>query len=313
MSDPPKPTNKPRPSDPPLEVKVPKTEPPQAWSRVGVVAAIGFVAGVLWPKLLGVRVGPAVPGEGKPETSASPSAAAPLGSGGPPLASASAAPGPAPTGSAAAAEGLPNKQRVTVGPGKITRCSDKRGEKLESCGELLFDPVAKPRLEALAKCPAALGLSGKVNLNVDINFERKDVAISKAKKNPLPGSTVQGLVGCAAREFASTPFAEIPHDHKRYTIAYALTFHPPGKEAQGDGDASDGDPALGKTTSEAQAGGSATVVQDTALIRSEPKDGKVAFRLVRGTKVKIVGRQNDWYHIEHGSKQGWVYRGAIGL
>ena len=36
-------------------------------------------------------------------------------------------------------------------------------------------------------------------------------------------------------------------------------------------------------------------------------------RLVRGTKVKLVGKQGDWYKVESGSKAGWVYRGTIGL
>jgi uncharacterized protein YgiM (DUF1202 family) len=70
---------------------------------------------------------------------------------------------------------------------------------------------------------------------------------------------------------------------------------------------------VGATTSEADASGSAIVAWDTALLRKEPKDGEVVARLVRGTKVKIVGKQSDWYKVESGSKSGWVYRGTIGL
>jgi hypothetical protein len=32
-----------------------------SWSKVGVITAIGFLVGVLWPRLAGVRMGPAVP------------------------------------------------------------------------------------------------------------------------------------------------------------------------------------------------------------------------------------------------------------
>jgi hypothetical protein len=32
-----------------------------SWSRVGVIAALGFIVGVAWPRLAGVRLGPSLP------------------------------------------------------------------------------------------------------------------------------------------------------------------------------------------------------------------------------------------------------------
>jgi hypothetical protein len=32
-----------------------------SWTRVGIIAVIGFVAGVAWPRLAGVRLGPSLP------------------------------------------------------------------------------------------------------------------------------------------------------------------------------------------------------------------------------------------------------------
>ena len=57
-----------------------------------------------------------------------------------------------------------------------------------------------------------------------------------------------------------------------------------------------------------------SVVCDAATLE-EPEGflREVVARLVRGTKVKILGKQNDWYKIEANGKAGWVYRGAIGL
>ena len=71
--------------------------------------------------------------------------------------------------------------------------------------------------------------------------------------------------------------------------------------------------AAGKTTSETGESGSGVVSWDTAPIRKEPKTGDVVMRAVKGTRVKILAKQNDWYRVEVGSKTGWVYRGAIGL
>lgn len=300
---------------PPLDVRIPKSEPPAGWSRVGIVAAVGFVVGVAWPKLAGVQIGPSVPADARrdeaaqaasAEASSAPSAA--------PSSAPSAAPAPSTSAAAGDPKGPARQQLVVVGPGTIIRCSDsKKDKKIDDCGALQVDNLAKPRLEALAKCSAAIGLSGKVVLGVELNFERKEANISRPKKTPVPSSTVQGIIGCAAKEFASLPFDEIPHKYKRYTLSYNLTFVPPGKEAPASADGGEEGEAKGKTTSETDAAGSASVAWDTALMRSEPKEGKVVARLVRGTKVKLAGKQNDWYRVEHGSKTGWIYRGALGL
>ncbi len=309
----------------PLTVEIPRPVDDQpAWSRVGVIALIGFAVGVAWPRLAGVKIGPGVPGEGR-ETEA---AAA-----GPTAAPASPPPetaAPAPAASNAAAR--KNEQLVVIGSGTITRCSDKKNKKVEDCGALQFDPVALPKLKELAQCPSALGLEGKLAIGFEINFDKKEVQVVKARKvkTTLPTTTVNGILQCAAREFSTVALDEVPHKYPRYSLVYTATFYPPGKhpgdtgeggkegkepgqEAGKEGEGAEGEEAAGTTTSETAASGSATISWDTALVRKEPKDGEVVARLVRGTKVKLTGKQNDWYKIEHRDKVGWVYRGAIGL
>ena len=49
--------------DVPLRVDIPAPGEDRAiTSKVGLIALIGFVIGVAWPRLLGVHVGPSVPG-----------------------------------------------------------------------------------------------------------------------------------------------------------------------------------------------------------------------------------------------------------
>jgi hypothetical protein len=50
-----------------------------SWARVGVIAALGFIAGVAWPRLAGVRLGPSLPDGASPTVTmtASSSAVAP--------------------------------------------------------------------------------------------------------------------------------------------------------------------------------------------------------------------------------------------
>jgi len=293
----------------PLKVEIPRpAEEHPAWSRVGIIGVAGFVIGIAWPRLAGVTIGPNVPGEAKAVAEAPATAE--------PTAVASAAP----TGAATAAPAAPEpatQQLVTVGPGKIIRCFDDKNKKVDECGALQFDPIALPKIKELAKCPSAVGLDGKLSIGFEVDFQKKEVHVVKGKKTTLPSSTVQGILQCAAREFSSIALEDVPHKLRRYTLFYSATFHPPGKrpdeEAAPKGD-DEGEPAAaGKTTSEASATGSAVVAWDTALVRKDPKDGDVIARVVRGTKVKLLGRQNDWYKVETGSKTGWVYRAAIGL
>lgn len=292
----------------PLTVDIPRPGDEQpVWSRVGVIALVGFVIGVAWPRLAGVRVGPSVPGDAKPTAESAAASAAP--------AAAAAAPGTAEP-EAKPPEAAKNQQQVVVGPGRITRCSDKKSKKIEDCGELQFDPIALPRLKQLADCPAALGVDGKLPIGFELNFEKKEVQVVKGKKATLPGSTVSGILQCAAREFSNVSLEEVPHKYRRYSLVYTATFIPPGAQAEAaktEAGSGEQEKAAGTTTSETAASGLATVSWDTALVRGAPKEGDVVMRLVRGTRVKLVGRQNDWYKIEHRGKTGWVYRGSIGL
>lgn len=292
----------------PLTVDIPRPGDEQpVWSRIGVIALVGFVVGVAWPRLAGVRIGPSVPGDPK-VTAETVTAAAPPSP-------AAAMPGTAEP-DAKPPEPAKNQQQVVVGPGRITRCSDKKNKKIEDCGELQFDPIALPRLKELAQCPAALGVDGKLPIGFELNFEKKEVQVVKGKKASLPSSTISGILQCAAREFSNVSLEEVPHKYRRYSLVYTATFHPPGAQAEAvkaEAGGEEQEPAAGTTTSESAASGLAMVSWDTALVRGVPKEGDVVMRLVRGTRVKLVGRQNDWYKVEHRGKTGWIYRGAIGL
>jgi hypothetical protein len=306
-----------------VEIPRPGSEQP-AWSRVGAIGLAGFVVGIAWPRLFGVVIGPSVPNDlrAQIEATASPSGsaaaqhapAAPSGSAAALVASAV----PVASASAGAEPAVPaNQELVVVGPGKITKCFEKKDKKIEDCEKLLFDPIAVPKLRELAKCPSALGLEGKMTIGFEVNFDKKEVQVAKTKKvSGIPSTTVNGILQCAAREFGNVPLEEVPHKYRRYTLAYALSFYKPGKHpaAAAEGvDAGDGENAAGATTSETEANGSATVTSDSVSLRKEPKGKEKVGRLVRGTKVKILAKQNDWYKVESGGSVGWVYRSAIGL
>ena len=105
----------------------------------------------------------------------------------------------------------------------------------------------------------------------------------------------------------------IAHKHARYSLAYTATFYPPGKHP-GDPDAKTGEgEGAAPAPSADGVGGTADIAWDTAIVRSEPKGKEIVMRLVRGTRVKVLEKRDEWYKVDHRGKAGWVFRAAIGL
>lgn len=290
-------------------VEVPEHDGP-AWSRVGVIAAVGLVVGIAWPKLTGVKLGPNAPSESvaAPATSAmrapgatrevALAATAPL-----------AAPGASAKPSASAPSAVPSAPAATagvsaaVGRGVVLSCKTTEGETLKAgCGASGFDLVAQPRLRNLAQCAAATHATGKLSalFTLDYATGRMDMSVGKS-------STVKdtdAFLGCMRTEFTGVVLKGLPHTHTRYVVAYAVTF---GAAGPGDTPSRPDESAAPAATA-----GSAQVTWETALVRDAPKSGAVVARLPRGTKVTTSASREGWFKITFAEGEGWVYRGAIG-
>jgi hypothetical protein len=290
----------------PFSVDLPRPEADRpAWGKVGLIAAAGFAVGILWPRLTHTRIAPNPPNDN--------------GAPGPALVRPASSP-PSPSASGVApVEALrpasPDDTGVTVGPGMILHCRDDRGEKRdEGCGTLEFDPVAVPRIKALAQCPAATGAAGKLSIGFDVDFRNKAVKVLLGRSTSLPRDKGDALIRCADKAFDAVSLTEVPHEHRHYTVFYTATFTSAAGKPVADTvlPAFDGRGA-GSTVSESPASGSATVSWDVAIVRDAPKTGSIVARVMRGSKVKVVAHQGDWYKVQSGGVEGWVYRGTIGL
>lgn len=284
-----------------VDVPQPSRDRP-AWARIGVVVGIGLVLGLLWPRLAGLDVGPQVPGANKTAPKSTAAAAPPPKD--EPSAARLAASSPASRAS--------NEQLVVVSEGTIEHCWHDR-ERLDEgqCGPLRIDRVLVHRIEQLATCPSALGLAGSLQIGFDIDFDDKEIRLIQGKEDSdLPSSTVRGIMTCLADYIRDISPEKIRHKYEKYRIYYSLKFYPPGAHPPAE-PAESAEPAAGDADPDAQ--GIASVTWDTALIRDEPSTGKVVARLVRGTRVTLLGKRKDWYRVKIRTKEGWVYRGAIGL
>jgi hypothetical protein len=291
--------------DAPLSIEIPRPDADRpAWTKVGIVAAAGFVIGIVWPWLTNTRIAPNPPADNAAASLASASASA---------SAAAALPVPAPPGVPPATPQAPAEQAIAVGPGVILHCRDGKDEQKEECGALEFDPIAVPKIKSLSQCPAASGTTGKLSIGFDVDFRHKAVKVLLGKSTSLPRDKAQALIKCADTAFDKVSLGTVPHEHRRYTVFYTATFAGQAKAGEPTNEKPAEGPAAGTTTSESPASGTATVNWDVAIVRDAPKTGTIVGRVLRGSKVKVLAHQGEWYRVQYGSMAGWVYRGTIGL
>ena len=296
-----------------LAVMMPKPDQDRpSWGRVGIIAAVGFVIGIAWPRIAGVKLGPSAPGESD-KAQAAASAAAPSANLNAPAGAAKSAsmasgmPSATPSASAVALAAPPD---VTVARGVLLNCktSDGESQKGPDCGKAPnFDVVAQNRLQHLAQCSAAAGVSGKLSAVFSLDFGSGRIAIDIGKSSTI---TNQDSIGsCLKTEFLGVNIAGLTHEHPKYTMAYHVTFAAPKEGAS----ASPADTAPPAAISEGAP--TAQIGWEVALVRDTPKTGSIVARLPRGTKVRVGAPKDGWYRIQYGNafaSEGWVYRGAIG-
>lgn len=323
----------------PFAVEVPAADQDKpAWVKVGVIAAVGFVIGIAWPRLVGVRLGPSAPGEAAAAAaSASASAHAGRAPESPPPASVAAkaaSPAVAAVASASAAPAAASNAMppaISVQKGTVVSCKTSDGEtkKGKDCGTVPgVDQLVTPRVRKIATCSGVEGQTGKLNLVVHADFDSGRFWYDVAKSSSLPN--MDAVTACLKTSFHGTSTTATPHEHARYVVSYNATFAP------GTGAASDEDKATAKKSDKdksergakeapaedktekvesAPASGEAAVAWEVALVRDAPKTGTLVSRLPRGTKVKVGTAKDGWFQIKFGdgfANEGWVYRGAIG-
>ena len=335
--------------DAPLAVEVPASDRDKpGWVKVGVIAAVGFIVGIAWPRLMGIRLGPSAPGESSSAAAASGSAQGGRAPDAPPASvvakvpaaavttapSVAAAPAAAPDVTTASTSG--GAPTITIQKGSVLSCKTADGDtkKGKQCGPVPgIDQLVQPRVRKLATCSGAEGQTGKLSLVVSADFKSGRFSYDVGKSTTLPN--VDAVAPCLKTVFQGASTKETPHEHSRYTVAYSAIFAPPPAGAEdklaskkGDkGDADRSERAAKEAPDEKKeekterserpnlASGEAQVAWEVALVRDTPKTGGIVARLPRGSKVKVGSAKDGWFQIKFGdgyANEGWVYRGAIG-
>jgi hypothetical protein len=277
---------------------------------VGVITAIGFIVGVAWPRLAGVRLGPSVPEAATASASAAPPSEQAVATAPPPAPSSSTPTAPAAAAVPAPTASAPAAPTVTVGHGVVFACKTSDGDSLKGgdCGSLPgLDTIVMPRLHKLAECPDAVGAAGKLHLVVHLDFARGGLGVDLGRGHGVPSP--DALLACAKTAMSGATVGAIAHDNPRYSVAYSVTFASPTGTSPSASTPGSAHP-VGDATE-----GTAQIVWEVAIVRDAPKTGKVVARLQHGTELHLGAPKDGWYPVKFGDgfgSEGWVYRGAIG-
>lgn len=260
---------------------------PASLRTVGLIAAGGFVLGVVWPRLAGVSLVPEVPlEEARTALDEEPTAE------------------PAAPSNEGEAKQLTLQDTLEVGEPEVTSCRDAKGKEQKTCDAIEIDGVAHAPLRSLGECPGAQGAFGTLSLGFEVEFDKKRVSGLKAgRSTDLPGAVAEELLRCAKRALAEVQLSALAHEHQRYTVFYRLKFKTP-------------EAAVAEQSTIVAASGQADVRWQTALVRESPeRDSKVKERVLSGTRLLVTGRKGEWYRVKYDSKgrEGWVHGAALGL
>ena len=299
---------------PTVQIPAPSADKP-SWLRVGLVALIGFALGVAWPRIAGVRLGPAAPAEAVSAVAAQRAAEAASASAAAAASASTAAP-PAPIASAAPAPVV----TISVGRAAILSCKNEDGESLKGreCGGLAgLDPLVQTRLKRLAQAPAAATNPGKLNVVLGLDFKNNRISVESGRSSTV--KDVASLKAFVAGEVKSMSLKSVDHNYDRYSVVYVVHItNGDEKPTEANATPSATPSASSSASQSAQAAlpeGEAAVAWDTALVRDAPHTGAIVAHLPRGTRVQLGASQGGWYKIKYGptfASEGYVYRGAIG-
>jgi hypothetical protein len=295
--------------DAPLTVDVPSADRDSpGWVKVGVIAAVGFVIGIAWPRVMGVRLGPSAPGESTASassgssssggaastpasTTAAAAAAASAGAAGaksqPSTASAAlVASGAAASASAAAKSAPPAPPHVRVRSGAVLSCKTDDGgtKKGKACGKIpSLDQVVVPRLRTVAQCAGAEGQTGKLSFMATADFTSGRFSWDFGRSTTV--GNLDQLRACLKTTFHGVTVKGAAHDNPRYTVAYNAMFTAPAA-SKDDGD-EDERGASGAAAEHASAGAKANAKADAP--KSEKSDAQpVSGDATVGWEVALV-------------------------
>jgi len=278
--------------------------------KVGLLAALGLVTGLLWPRLFGVHLVPPPPTDG-PSSSASAAAsvtaAAPI---------APEQPSTTPETTARTSKDAP----PTVKPPKVilaqvVSCRNKDGERETHCDTPELDAIMQSPLQSLVACDAADGIRGLLSLGFDVDFEASKLDhFTVGKSTTLAPATAKQLLQCGEKDLSRVSLQGVPHTKSSYRVFYKVDFNEQlaGPAAAVNEPAGQDPPASAEVIS---ASGRVTVTWEAALVRAMPKDGEVLARVLGGTRLTVTGRQGEWYRVKYDAKgsEGWVFKSAVGL
>ena len=133
-------------------------------------------------------------------------------------------------GVTAAAPEPPSPRGVTVGEPKISKCKKPGGKTSpEQCDrQPFFEEAIVKSVRDNASCAPMLPTGGTINYVLDVDYKTKKVKAWSGKSSTVKKKQAKEVMACVNRALPSPDWAQMPHQHQRYSITVLATYPPSG-------------------------------------------------------------------------------------
>ncbi len=124
----------------------------------------------------------------------------------------------------------PEPRGLTIGEPRISKCS-KPGARTppEQCDrQPFFEEALTKAIRDNASCAPMLPAGGTVNFVLDVDFKSKKTKVWAGKSGTVKKKASREVVGCVARALPTADWAQVPHQHSKYSIVVLATYPPSG-------------------------------------------------------------------------------------
>lgn len=124
----------------------------------------------------------------------------------------------------------PETRGLTIGEPRVSKCQKAGGKTPpEQCDrQPFFEEALTKAIRDNVSCAPMLPAGGSINFVLDVDFKGKKTKVWAGKSGSVKKKASREVVSCVARAMPTPDWAQVPHQHTKYSIVVLATYPPSG-------------------------------------------------------------------------------------
>ncbi|MCC6646753.1 MAG: hypothetical protein IT374_14410 [Polyangiaceae bacterium] len=124
----------------------------------------------------------------------------------------------------------PETRGLSLGEPRISRCQKSGGKTPpEQCDrQPFFEEALTKSIRDNVSCAPMLPSGGTINFVLDVDFKTKKTKVWAGKSGSVKKRAAREVVSCVTRGLPTPDWAQVPHQHTKYSIVVLATYPPSG-------------------------------------------------------------------------------------